>query len=231
LLTWYRPDPSVFEAAAEDKLPIVLYFAEEDLDPIDASRELHDADLAKLSEKEVMFVMIEYNSDRTPSLDTGCPVPCNKLLGPNPSRDYNITRYPSFLVCDWFGNEYFRFTKVPSAKTLSKRIEEVTDMVEAMDKKLASNLEDAKKALEEKDVKKFLKAADKNFRLDVIGLDGLLETSKLYHDLMDKTRDEVDGILNDRPEDGEKRLKDLSKLYRDTEVEQDIKDALDILKG
>lgn len=231
LISWYRPDTEVFEAAAKDESALVLYFPGEDLDPIDASRELHDAELAKLSDGNVTFVMIEHNSDRTPSFDDGSPVPTSKLLSPNPSRDYDIQHYPSFIVCDWFGNEYVRHTKVPSAKSLMADVEKVADSMAGMNEKLAGNLEDATKALEGKDVKKFLKAVNKNFKYGVVGLSAQEDTIKLYRKLMDDTRADVESLLSNRPEDAEKRLKDLSKDFRDTEIEEEIKDALDIVKG
>jgi hypothetical protein len=230
-LTWYRPDTEVFEAAAKDKAPIVLYFAAEDADPIEASRELHCAELAKMSEGNYIFVMIDHNGDRTPSMDDGCPVPTSKLLSPNPSRDYNITKYPSYLVCDWHGNEYNRYTKVPAAKDVRTNLEAVVDSMETLNKKLAATLEVAQKALEEKGVRDFFKAANTNFKTGVIGLAGQEDTITLYRKVIDDARAEVEKILENRPADGEKRLKDMSKDYKDTELASEIKDALDILKG
>ena len=231
LLEWYRADAEVFEAAAKDKTPLVLYFPEEGLDPIDASREIHDADLAKVSEGDAIFVMIEYNGDRTPSFDDGSPVPTSKLLSPNISRDYNVAKYPTFIVCDWHGNEYDRFTKVPSPSKLIKSIEALEDLMTKTNDKLQKNLDEAKECLEEKDMRKFFKAALSNFKYGVVGLDAAEETIKLYRKAIDDAREEVNSILENRPEDGEKRLKDMSKDYRDTDLETEIDDALDILKG
>lgn len=231
LLTWYRADAEVFEAAAKDKLPIVLYFPPEDLDPIDASRELHDAELAKMSDGDYLFVMIEHNADRTPSMDNGCPVPTSKLLSVNPSRDYNITKYPSYLVCDWHGNEYNRYTKVPVAKDLKKNLETLTDTMDATNKKLEATLTVAQKALEEKDLRNFFKAAIANFKTGNVGLKGQEDTIALYRKVIDDARAEVDKIVEDKPADGTNRLKEMSKEYKDTELASEIKDALAILKG
>jgi hypothetical protein len=209
----------------------VLFFPEEDVDPIDASRQLHDEELAKLSEDNVMFVMIEYNADRTPSFDDGCPIPTSKLLSPNPSRDYNITRNPSYVVCDHFGNEYDRHTNTPSARKLLKSIEDVSDQMEKFNEKLQDNLADMKEALEEKDLKDFFKAALKNFKYGLVGLEAQEETIKLYREQIDGARERIDDILENRPEDGEDVLKDMSKNFKDTELEEEIDDALDILKG
>lgn len=231
MLEWYRPDAEVFEAVSKDKLPLVLYFPEEGLDPVDASEQLHDLELAKMSQESAIFVMVEYNGDRTPSFDDGSPVPTSKLLSPNLSRDYNITKYPSYVVCDWHGNEYDRHTKVPSPSSLIKSIEAVSDLMEKYNEKLQKNLDDARKELEDKNLRKFFKAALDNFKLGIVGLEAAEETMKLYRKTIDSGRAEVNTILENRPEDGEKRLKDMSKEYRDTELESEIKDALDILKG
>lgn len=182
-------------------------------------------------EGNYFFVMIEHNADRTPSLDDGCPVPTSKLLSPNPSRDYNITKYPSYVVCDWFGNEYNRYTKTPAAKDIKKNLEGVVDAMDASNKKLAATAEVAKKALEEKDLKGFFKAANANFKTGIIGLAGQEDTIALYRKVIDDARAEVETILEDRPADGEKRLKEMQKAYRETELATEIKDALDIVKG
>jgi len=231
LISWYRADTEVFEAAAKDKAPIVLYFVEEGLDPIDASKQLHDTELAKLSDDNFLFVMVEYNPDRTPSFDNGSPVPTSKLLSPNPSRDYNITKYPSYLVCDWFGNEYDRYTKTPGAKDLKKQLEGVSDAVEKANAKLQGTLDEAKKALEAKDTRNFMKAAIKNFKTGTVGLASQEETIALYRKVIDQAREEVNSILENRPEDAKDRLKQMAKDYGETELASEIKDAQDIIKG
>ena len=231
LLTWFRPDTEVFEAAAKEKMPIVLFFSEEDVDPIEATRQLHDADLAKMSDDNVMFVLITYNGDRTPSFSDGSPIPTSKLLSPNPSRDYNITRYPSYVVCDWFGNEYERHTKTPSARDLKKQLEGVTESMNSTTSKLQSTLEAAQKALEGKDLRKFFSEANKNFRTGVIGLEPAEETIKLYRGVIDDARKEIDDMLEQRPADAESRLKEMNKVYKDTELATAIKDAQSIIKG
>lgn len=231
LLDWYRADPEVFEAAGKDKLPLVLYFYEEGTDPIDASRSIHDLDLAKFSQESALFVLVEYNADRTPSFDDGSPVPTSKLLSPNLSRDYDIVKYPTFVICDWFGNEYDRHTKIPSASSLKKSVEAVSDLMTRTNDKLQKNLDDARKNLEDKNLRKFFKSALDNFKTGFVGLEAVEETIKLYRKAIDDGRARIDSILENRPEDGEKTLKDMSKDYKDTELESEIKDALDILKG
>lgn len=231
VITWFKPDTEVFEVAAKHEMVIVLFFPEEGVDPIDASKQLHDEELAKLSEDNVMFVMIPFNADRTPSFDDGSPIPTSRLLSPNPSRDYDITRNPTYIVCDHFGNEYDRHTRTPSARKLKRSIDDVSDMMEKFNEKLQKNVEDMKEALEDKELKKFFKAALKNFKFGVVGLEAQEETIKLYRKQIDDARERIDQILEDRPDDGQDTLKSMSRDFRDTELKDEIDDAISILKG
>jgi hypothetical protein len=184
-----------------------------------------------MSEGNFLFVLVEFNGDRTPSMDDGCPVPTSKLLSPNLSRDYNITKNPSYVICDWHGNEYKRYTSTPSAKDLKKQLEGVEDSMKAASDKLAATCEVARKALEEKGARDFFKAALSNFRTGMVGLEGQEETIKLYRKVIDEARTTIESILEQKPADGEKRLKDMAKDYKDTELESEIKDAITTLKG
>ncbi|MBE7491923.1 MAG: hypothetical protein HS108_09255 [Planctomycetes bacterium] len=228
---WEKPERKVLEKAAKEQKAIVLFFLSEGMTGVDATKMLHGEDVAKLSKEKAFFVIIEYNNDRTPSLDTGCPVPTSKLAGPNPSRDYNITTTPAWLVCDHHGNEYTRFTRVPDGKQLSTKIEEVKDAMDAVNKRLQKTLDEGKKALDAKDTAGFLKAALKNFKEGVVGLSAQEETIQAYRKLIDSSREEVDTILKEKPKDAEKRLKDMQKIFKGTELTKDINDALQILKG
>ncbi|MBK9974302.1 MAG: hypothetical protein IPP14_05975 [Planctomycetes bacterium] len=198
---------------------------------VDATKMLHGEDIAKLSKEKAVFILVDYNSDRTPSLDTGSPVPTSKLTGPNPSRDYNITSTPCWLVCDEFGNEYTRLKSLPDGKQLESKIEAIAPTRDIINKRMEKSLADGKKALEGKDNAAFLKAALKNFREGVIGLPAQEDTIRAYRSLLDDTRNEIDSILSDKPKDAEKRLRGLEKDFKSTELSKEIKDAIDIIKG
>lgn len=230
-IVWFKAEAEVFEAAEKDKNPIVLYFPEADIDLMDAGEALYGEDICKVSDDSALFIMVEYNADRTPSFDDGSKVPTSKLLSPNLSRDYNVSRNPTYIICDWYGNEYERYTKTPSEKEVLKKLEGIKDEMEQLDKKLSETLESAKKALEAKELRDFFKAAQKNFKTGIVGLKSAEETISLYRKSLDEGREKIEGILNDRPEDGPDQLKTMSRDYRDTELEEEIKDALDIVKG
>ncbi len=228
---WEKNEKKVLEQAAKDKKAIVLFFLEEGTNAADATKILHGEDVAKLSKSRAVFILVDFNSDRTPSLDTGCPIPTSKLTSPNPSRDYAITITPCWLVCDECGNEYARFRTVPDAKQLQGKIDSITELRDAINKRLEKTLADGKKALADKDNATFLKAALKNFNEGVVGLPAQNDTIAAYRNLLDETRKELEEILADKPKDAEKRLRALEKDFKGTELVKEIKDAIDIIKG
>jgi hypothetical protein len=232
LIDWKVAKLSLIEEIQKKQKPIVLFFMDEEMDAIEASREIHDATLARMAKDgEAFFLLIEHNPDRTPSLSDGSPVPTGKLTSTNPAREYGVSSYPTVLVCDWHGNEYKRIASTPSPDELRKRINEVSPLMSASEQKLRKNLDAAKASLEKKELRKFFSLVLNNFKGGVVGLDAQNEGIQLYRELLDKTREEIDEILAEKPKDGLSRLKAMSKDFRDTELRKDIDDAMEILKG
>lgn len=182
-------------------------------------------ELKKLAEEQAVFVRVGYEADRTPApYADESPVPVKKLAGDNPSRDYNVKSYPTFIVTDWHGNEYFRMTKKPSAKSLEKQFAKVADKIEETNKKLRKSVDKAKAAWVKKDARKTLKALLKSFKQDVVGLEAAEASITLYHEVLDEAR----GVVAELEESGDtKKLKALAKLYRKTELEAEIKEILE----
>lgn len=231
MIDWQVAKIDKIESYQKKKKPIILFFMEEEMDAVDGSREIHDKELAAMAKKgDAVFLLVEYNGDRTPSLDTGSPIPTSKLASPNPGREYNITKYPSLLVCDYHGNEHNRFDKCPTVKDLKKKLEGLADAMEAAEQRLRKNVDIAKGQLEKKDYRNFFKTLFKNFGEGIVGLDAQNEGIKMYREVIDTTREEINEILEKRPEDGSARLKALSKDFRDTELRKEIDDAMKILK-
>lgn len=211
---------------------MVLFFIEEGVSAVDGSRMIHDEELASMAKDgEAMFLIVEHNPDRTPSLNTGSPVPTSKLANPNPAREYNITRYPSVLICDWHGNMYQEFNRIPSNRDLKRQVESVSENMEKIEERLKRNLDSAKAALEKDDARTFIRDVLKNFREGYVGLEAQEEGIRLYRELLDKTRDEISRILDDRPDDGVATLRNLSRNFRDTELSKEIDDAMSTLRG
>ncbi len=232
LIDWKVARLAVIEEVQKKKKPVVLFFIEEGMDAVTASREIHDAELATMAKDgEAFFLLVEHNADRTPSLSTGSPIPTSLLTDANLGRAYNISTYPSLLICDPHGNEYRRFSRAPGAGDIKKRIEEVSAFMEVTEHKLRKNLDLAKAKLESKDLRNFFKIVLKNFREGVVGLDAQNESIKVYREVLDNARDEIDEILEDRPRDAMTRLRAMSKSFRDTELDKEIDDAIEIIKG
>jgi hypothetical protein len=231
LIKWQVLRHSVLEDVQKARKPVVLFFIEEGVDAVDGARMIHDEGLATMSKDgEAMFLIVEHNPDRTPSMDTGSPIPTSKLASPNPGRDYNVSRYPTVLVCDWHGNISREFNRLPTVRDLTREIERVSENMERLEQRLQSNLDRAKEALERDDVRNFLRSVMNNFREGVVGLSAQEESIKLYRELMDKTRDEISDILADRPEDGLSRLRNMSRDFRETELRREIEDAIAIIR-
>lgn len=231
LIDWQVAKIDKIESYQKKKKPIILFFLEEGMDAVDGSREIHDKELAEMAKKgDAVFLLIEHNGDRTPSLDTGSPIPTSKLASPNPAREYKVNKYPSLLVCDYHGNEYHRFDKCPTVKDLKKRLEGLGDAIEAAEQRLRKNVDLAKGQLEKKDYRKFFQSLFTNFKEGIVGLEAQNEGIKIYREVIDTTREEINDILEKRPADGQARLKELGKNFRDTELRKEIDDAIKILK-
>lgn len=218
---WQKPSTSTLESAAADQRPIVLYFADE----ANSDFELYGDDYAELSHSNAMFVKIAYNADReaSPYAEESI-IPTSKLLSDNPSRDYKIAvGKAAVLVCDWFGNEYFRTDNRVKADKLKTMIGGVAKLVEDQNKKLQKNLDKATAANEKANTKEALKNLTKNFDEGVVGLEAQEGSIRLYHEIMDSLREQKDALAAKRDVDG---LKELAKLAKKTEAEKEIEAAI-----
>jgi len=203
----------------------VLYFADE----ADSDFTMYGEDLAELSKTDAMFVKVPYTADRekSPWAETSV-VPTSKLLSDNPAREYNVAvGKAAVLVCDWFGNEYFRTDEKVKADKLKLMIAKVSDQVEDANKKLQKNLEKAQQAMEKQDSKNAIKALLKNFDEGVVGLDAQEASVRLYHEIMDDIREQKDVLVEKGDVDG---LKELAKLVKKTDLEKEVDEAISSVK-
>ncbi|MCG3183184.1 MAG: hypothetical protein ICCCNLDF_01268 [Planctomycetes bacterium] len=203
----------------------MLYFADE----ADSDFTMYGEDLAELSKTDAMFVKVPYTADRekSPWAETSV-VPTSKLLSDNPAREYNVAvGKAAVLVCDWFGNEYFRTDEKVKADKLKLMIAKVSDQVEDANKKLQKNLEKAQQAMEKQDSKNAIKALLKNFDEGVVGLDAQEASVRLYHEIMDDIREQKDVLVEKGDVDG---LKELAKLVKKTDLEKEVDEAISSVK-
>jgi hypothetical protein len=219
--SWQKPSTTSIESAAADKRPIVLYFPDE----ADSSFELYGEDFAELSKTDGMFIKIPYTDDRevSPWAETSV-VPTSKLLSENPSLAYDIdVGKATVVVCDWFGNEYFRTdTKVKTDK-LKVMISKVSDLVEDSNKSLQKTLDKAVASREKANTKDALKKLMDNFETGVVGLDAQEASIRVYHEIMHELREKKDALQEASDVNG---LKELAKLVKKTELEKEVDDAI-----
>ncbi|MCB9932828.1 MAG: hypothetical protein H6841_05320 [Planctomycetes bacterium] len=223
--SWQKASSSSIESAAAEKRPIVLYFPDE----ADSDFTMYGEDLAELSKTDAMFVKIPYTADREKSpWAEDSVVPTSKLLSENPSLEYNVpVGKPAVIVCDWFGNEYFRTDEKVKADKLKAMITKVADQVEDANKKLQKNLEKAQQAMEKQDSKNAIKSLLKNFGEGVVGLDAQEESVRLYHEIMDSIREQKDALVEKGDVDG---LKELAKVVKKTDLEKEVDEAISSVK-
>lgn len=222
--SFQRPGSDVLENAANGQQPIFIFFpGEKD----DANTYFGGADYKAL-EGKAQFVTVAYNSDREPSpAAEESLVPTCKLLSDNPSRDYGIKVYPSFIVADSYGNTILLLNgKKPAAKDLESAFEKVGAKMEDNSKKLQKRLDSAKKSWEAKDSIKAMNEIRGNFKDGLVGYDAQNETIRVYHEVIEAARAQVDSLKADGSAEAMKSLKAMKNTFKDTELEKSINEAL-----
>jgi hypothetical protein len=222
--TFQRPGSAVLENAANGKQAILIFFpGEKD----DAANFFGGKDFKAL-EAKAQFVSVPYNSDREPSPVTEeSLVPTSKLLSDNPSRDYGIKAYPSFIIADSYGNTVLSLSgKKPTAKELEAAFDKVGSKMDDNAKKLQRRLDNAKKSWEAKDANKSMSEIRGNFKDGLVGYDAQNETIRIYHEVVEAARAQVETLKADGSADAMKTLKALKNTFKDTELENDIEAAL-----
>lgn len=180
-------------------------------------------DYAALARDNAVFLRIPYNENRDKAPDTDSPVPVSKLLSENPARDYKVqVGKPLFVVADWYGNEFFRSDRKPSAAELKTMIDKVPGKVDDTNKKLQKNYDAAKAALDKTGRTAALKIIFKNFKEDVVGLEAQENTIRLYYEILDGARTKIAELQEKGDIEG---LKGLSKDMKGTEVAKEADEA------
>jgi thioredoxin-related protein len=223
---WQNPSSDVLEKAAAEKQALLIFF------PGEAEEKAGDAylsgkEIQELSQKSAQFVKIPYNADREAAPSKGDNVvPVSKFLSDNPSREFGVKTYPTFIVADSYGNELYRISgKKPTAKELGEQFGLVSKKMDDNGKKLSKNLDMAKKAWETKDYSKSLRPLLANFKDGLVGYDAQNDSIRLYHEMLDSARSEV-GTLNDGSAESVKKLKTMKTTFKGTELEKEIDAAL-----
>ena len=223
--TWEKPEAKVLERAAKKSLPLLILFEGEDDDSTDADY-IFGKDIVELAKNKAVFIRVKYNPDREESWDDGSMVPSSIILSKNPTRDYHVKVFPTMVVADCYGNEYYQGTKKPDAATLTRYFDSIADKMKQSNDKLQKKLDDAKKSFEAKDTAKTLKALSENFATKIVGLAAQEASIKLYHQVIEGGRKELQDAVAAGGKELDKKLKDLKKLYKDTELAKEIDTAI-----
>ena len=219
----------MLEKAAKKQLPLLILFEAEDGDSTNSDF-ISGKDVVELAKSKAVFIRIRYNPDREESWDDGSMVPTSILLSPNPARDYHVKTYPTMIIADSHGNEYFKGTTMPTVQQLERNFKAIADLMKKSNERLQKKLDGAKKAFEAKDTAKTLKALSENFATKVVGLEAQEASIKLYHQVIEGGRTELKDTVAGGGKDVEKKLKELKKTYKDTELTKEIDAAIKDLK-
>lgn len=203
----------------------MIYFPDENDDPASFSGDK----LPEMAGSDALFVKVPFTSfrDKAPGAEESV-VPVSKLTSDNPSREYKVSvGKVTIIIADCYGNEYQRLSKAPTADQLKGYLNKVSTQSEKMEDKLRKNLDKAKELATAGNNKEAVKNLLKNFKEGVVGLDAQNESITLYHELMDKVREQMKPMVEKSDKEG---LKTLAKDYVGTDVEREIKDSLAGLK-
>jgi hypothetical protein len=221
---WQTPSASALENAARDGRAVVIWFPREG----DSETSFAGEDIANLSREKALFIRIPYNSDRTiPSWHEDSVVPTNKLMSDNPSREYDVpVRAGIVIVADAWGNEYrgMRLTSTPNARTLEGLIDRVEREVENANRGLERTLTRAQSAYEDGNRSQALSQVMRNLNGGLVGLPAAEETARLYHRILDEAREEVEAAAEAGDVD---KLRGMQREFRNTDLEKDIRTAID----
>ncbi|MCC6574827.1 MAG: hypothetical protein IT462_13690 [Planctomycetes bacterium] len=210
--TWTNDTREAGEAAITGSKALLIVFLDES-DTQQAENYFTGKDIADISKAEAIFVRVAYNKDRAPAPDAPQNIiPVSKFQSDNPSREYRVASYPTFIVADSYGNEVMRFTSVPTASALKSATAKIAAQVDSASKKLQKNLEAAKKTWETKDYGKTLKSLALNFKEGVTGLPPQKASIDLYNELVEAARAEIADLT---PEgEGAKRMTELKNAFK-----------------
>lgn len=222
-IAWEKPGSTALENAQAGDKAVVVFFPGEAADQ-NSDNYMSDPAVKALVNDKAIFVKVPYTSDREKAPDSGSPIPTCKLTGDNPTRDYGVRTYPTFIVADKFGNEHFRIeSKKPTAKDLEGFFEKVASKMEDASKKLQRNLDAANKAWSAKDRKNALASVMRNFKEGYVGLDPVEPTVRLYNELLEDARAEIQRLAE---ANDVKALKALKAQLKGTDAEKDVDKAL-----
>ena len=222
---WDDCSAATLAAAGRVEYPLVLCFADPD-GPGDA---LSSASFRSLSIDAAVFCRITRDREPAPKPEACTAVPACGFLADDVAGAYRIKIAPTVTVCDWYGNEYFRFRgRWPTADQLKRAIQGVPAKVAAAEMRLDKRFQAAKAAWEKQDRPGALRQILRNFRDEYVGLDAVTRTIALYDEIMAAARAEIAALKASGDRAG---LEKVVKELQGTDAVKDAEEALDALGG
>lgn len=200
---------------------MVLYFPTEDATDTD----FYGEELAELSKSAAVFVKFPYTADRekSPWAEESI-VPISKMLSDNPAREYGVSaKGGEIRVCDWFGNDYVKLSADVKADALKTAIDGVAKKASDANDKLAKDFAKAQAAFDKGDRKGAVKTLLKNFETGKVGLAGQQDSIRLYNEIMDAVRAEIEAHAEAGETD---KIKAIAKDLKGTDAEKAAEEAL-----
>jgi hypothetical protein len=221
VVRFQAPSNDLLESAQREQHPLVVVIVPSDQDN---ERLLYGQDFADMSREKATFVKVVDSGDRDrPAWEVNSTVPTSPLLSANPARDFNAPAGRiTILVCDWFGNEYQRFQGNVRANSLERTVQGMEQLVEGETRRLERLYERAEQSHEREDVSGTVRSLVRVFAVGRTGLEPVEKASRLYHELCDKARQDVEKLVADGDEAG---LRELERTFRNTDMADEIAKA------
>jgi hypothetical protein len=215
------PSSELLERAQREQSPLVVVIVPADQD---SERLLYGQEFADLSREKATFIKIVDSGDRDrPAWETNSTVPTSPLLSANPARDFNVPAgRMTVLVCDWFGNEYQRVQGSVRASQLERSIDGMERLVEGEVRRLDRMYEQARQTHEREDVSGTIRHLTRLFATNRAGLEPIEKAARLYHEICDKAREDVEKLVAEGDENG---LRELERTFRNTDMADEIAKA------
>ncbi|MCB9932832.1 MAG: hypothetical protein H6841_05340 [Planctomycetes bacterium] len=183
---WRSADSQTLFEAASKQRPILLLFRD------DAETGFaDDAEMRELAAESALFVLIVKGAvERKTESNRIVPPEC-KFLSANPADAYNIGEGECVVICDWFGNEFYRMRPDVKHDKLKLMIGKVPELVQSQEEKLQKKLRKGQECLRVGDFSGCLKSISRVYGAGVWGYEATLAAERLYSKLKFTVRKQV----------------------------------------
>jgi hypothetical protein len=242
---WQDSSKEAFDKAIKEDKQVVLHFVDPTNDKADDI--VFSAGLYERSEEKAVFIHVRQaekpaDSDAKPEQTGGrradaparaavatrtSPFRASRLEAADLWAEYNVdlkTGGGTFIVADKYGNEVKRLTGSLTYRyrELERAIDQVPDFVEARVKRLESDVARAKAEVERGRVERAFARINTITRQGFVGHKPMVELEEMYERMIEEGRDKLDDAVMH----GDiRKLADLKKVYKGTELEADILEA------